>query len=247
MAHADLTDAELFDAAVSYSLRKGKLKAESDADPEKSRSTGMTFVLATAENQVIDRIPLDKLYQDAKKMQDVHLPDVTKGWKALPVAAKVVFIFVFSALLLNFCRSGGDVKPLPPRDLQTRSASQPPDGWSSTGLDGIFVGICRRQAVFPFQMETIECQAAAKKAGEDNIPIVVMIWCRDSPCGSIYVEANQVSGNGSVMGWTNDTGRGQQGDVVYLTLRSYHEGEGVNRLLATPKMTKLNIGGRSVF
>lgn len=33
MAHADLTAAELFDAAVSYSRRRGKLKAESDADP----------------------------------------------------------------------------------------------------------------------------------------------------------------------------------------------------------------------
>jgi len=69
MAHDDLTDADLFDAAVCYSLRKGKLKAESDADPAKSRSTGMTFVLATVENRVIDRIPLDKLYQEAKKMQ----------------------------------------------------------------------------------------------------------------------------------------------------------------------------------
>ena len=106
MAHDDLTDAELFDAAVSYSRRKGKLKAESDADPEKSRSTGMNFVLATAENRVIDRIPLDKLYRDAKKIQDVHLPEVTKGWKDLSVAAKVAFILVPSVLLLNFFLSG---------------------------------------------------------------------------------------------------------------------------------------------
>ena len=104
MAHADLTDAELFDAAVSYSLRKGKLKAESDADPEKSRSTGMTFVLATAENQVIDRIPLDKLYQDAKKMQDVYLPDITKWFPAsgkgkFDAVASLVRVSLFLGLL----------------------------------------------------------------------------------------------------------------------------------------------------
>lgn len=126
MAQADLTDAELFDAAVSYSRRKGKLKAESDADPEKSRSTGMTFVLATADNRVIDRIPLDKLYQDAKKMQDVYLPDVTKGWKDLPVAAKVAFILVPSVLLLNFCSSGG-IQSSPP------TQSSPPSDWLTDG------------------------------------------------------------------------------------------------------------------
>jgi hypothetical protein len=241
MAQADLTDAELFDAAVSYSRRKGKLKAESDADPEKSRSTGMNFVLATAENRVIDRIPLDKLYQDAEKMQDIRLPDTTKGWKDLPVAAKVAFILVPSVLLLNFCSSGGG-KPSPPRDLQTRSASKPPDGWFSTGLDGIFVGYCHRRTVFPYQMETPECQVAVKKAGEDSYPLVVMVWCRDRPCGGIYIEANQVSENGSVMGWTNDTGNGQYGDVVYLSLRSYYQGESGSSLLAQPKITKCMIG-----
>jgi hypothetical protein len=107
MMHADLTAAELFDAAVSYSRRRGKLKAETDADPEKSRSTGQTFVLAAADGRFIDRIPLNKLYRDAEKMKDTHLPEVTKGWKDLPVAGKVTFIFALSALLFNFCRSGG--------------------------------------------------------------------------------------------------------------------------------------------
>jgi hypothetical protein len=106
MAHADLTAAELFDAAVSYSRRRGKLKAETDADPGKSRSTGQTFVLAAADDRVIDRIPLDKLYQDAEKMQDIGLPDAAKDWGALPVVGKAALIFVFSGLLLNFCLSG---------------------------------------------------------------------------------------------------------------------------------------------
>jgi hypothetical protein len=114
MAHDDLTDADLFDAAVSYSRRKGKLKAESDADPEKSRSTGMNFVLATAENRVIDRIPLDKLYRDAEKMQDVYLPDISK---LFPVAGMVA-IFVFIGILLNFCRSVA-IKSSEPSDWLT--------------------------------------------------------------------------------------------------------------------------------
>jgi hypothetical protein len=83
MEHADLTAAELFDAAVSYSRRRGKLKAESDADPGKSRSTGQTFVLAAADSRVIDRIPLDKLYRDAEKMQDTYLPDISKIFPAI--------------------------------------------------------------------------------------------------------------------------------------------------------------------
>jgi hypothetical protein len=237
MVHADLTDAELFDAAVSYSRRRGKLKAETDADPGKSRSTGQTFVLAAADDRVIDRIPLDKLYRDAEKMQDTHLPEVTNGWNDLPVAGKVAFVFVLSALLLNFCRSGG-FQSSPPRDLRTRSAQKPPDGWSSTGLDGIFVDIC-------FQEATPECQAAIQKAGADSYPLIVKVWCRDSPCDNIYIEANQVSKNGAVMGWTNDTGRGQQGDVVYLGLRSYVAGSGGDRLLAQPTITKFSIGGQA--
>ncbi|MFN7819535.1 MAG: hypothetical protein ACK5Q7_08065 [Cyanobacteriota bacterium] len=118
MAHADLTAAELFHAAVSYSRRRGKLKTESDADPGKSRSTGQTFVLAAADDRVIDRIPLEKLYRDAEKMQDTYLPEVTKGWNDLPLAGKVALICVFSALLLNFCRSGG-IQTSPPSDWLT--------------------------------------------------------------------------------------------------------------------------------
>jgi hypothetical protein len=107
MAHADLTAIELFDAAVSYSRRRGKLKAETDADPEKSRSTGQTFVLAAASGRVIDRIPLDKLYRDAEKMQDIHLPDISKELstigKSLPAigktAASLTRIVLFLGLL----------------------------------------------------------------------------------------------------------------------------------------------------
>lgn len=107
MAHADLTAAELFDAAVSYSRRRGKLKAETDADPGKSRSTGQTFVLAAADGRVIDRIPLDKLYRDAEKMQDIYLPDITKKLsvigKSLPAigktAASLTRIVLFLGLL----------------------------------------------------------------------------------------------------------------------------------------------------
>ena len=105
MVHSDLTDAELFDAAVSYSRRRGKLKAETDADPEKSRSTGQTFVLAAANGRVIDRIPLDKLYRDAEKMQDIHLPDISKELsvigKNLPAIGKTAASLVRVSLFLG--------------------------------------------------------------------------------------------------------------------------------------------------
>jgi hypothetical protein len=88
----------------------------------------MTFVLATAENRVIDRIPLDKLYQDAEKMQDIRLPDTTKGWKDLPVAAKVAFVLVFSALLISFFRSGGMQSP----PLTNKISEKDIPGWPLT-------------------------------------------------------------------------------------------------------------------
>ena len=105
MVHSDLTDDELFDAAVSYYRRRVKLKAETDADPEKSRSTGQTFVLAAANGRVIDRIPLDKLYRDAEKMQDIHLPDISKELsvigKNLPAIGKTAASLVRVSLFLG--------------------------------------------------------------------------------------------------------------------------------------------------
>jgi hypothetical protein len=83
MTDAELVESELFDAAVSYSLRRGKLNVKPEADPRKSRSSGVSFVLAAADDPVIDRIQLDKLYRDAEKMQDVYLPDIGKNFPAI--------------------------------------------------------------------------------------------------------------------------------------------------------------------
>lgn len=49
MTEADLNEDNLFKAAVSYALRKGRLKAEGDVDSEQSRSTSQSFVLAAAD------------------------------------------------------------------------------------------------------------------------------------------------------------------------------------------------------
>jgi hypothetical protein len=100
MTESELVESDLFGAAVSYSLRRGKLKAKTEADPGKSRSTDVTFVLAATDGRVIDRIPLDKLYQDAKKMQDVHLPDIGKSLPAIgKTAASLIRVSLFLGLL----------------------------------------------------------------------------------------------------------------------------------------------------
>jgi hypothetical protein len=79
---------------------------------------------------VIDRIPLDKLYRDAEKMQDTYLPEATKGWKDLPVAGKVAFIFVFSALLLNFFR-GQSLTPEQKTQKEAQEKKERVDAWFS--------------------------------------------------------------------------------------------------------------------
>jgi len=98
MTDAELVESELFDAAVSYSLRRGKLNVKPEADPRKSRSSGVSFVLAAADDPVIDRIQLDKLYRDAEKMQDVYLPDIGKNF---PAIGKAVSILIFIGLLVR--------------------------------------------------------------------------------------------------------------------------------------------------
>ncbi len=73
MTEAELAEDNLFKAAVSYSLRKGRLKAEGDVDSEQSRSTSQSFVLAAADGRVIDRIPLALIRHEAQKKDAARL------------------------------------------------------------------------------------------------------------------------------------------------------------------------------
>ncbi|MCP9917332.1 hypothetical protein [Cyanobium sp. ATX 6F1] len=71
MTEAELAEDNLFKAAVSYSLRKGKMKAEGDVDSERSRPTGQSFVLAAADGRVIDRIPLALVRKEAARLTNL--------------------------------------------------------------------------------------------------------------------------------------------------------------------------------
>lgn len=86
-----------------------------------------------------------------------------------------------------------------------------------------------------------DCIAAEKKL-VDGLGLVVRFWCKDVPCGDIYLEANQISDSGAVLGWTNDSGYGQKGDVVYLALQAIN-----GPVFAYPAITKAVVGRHNVI
>ena len=53
----------------------------------------------------------------------------------------------------------------------------------------------------------------------------VMVWCKERACGDIYAKLN-ISQNGTVVGWTNETAYGGYGQKVVLTFGSYTRGNG---------------------
>ena len=52
-----------------------------------------------------------------------------------------------------------------------------------------------------------------------------MVWCKERACGDIYARMN-ISQNGTVVGWTNETAYGGYGQKVMLTFGSYTRGQG---------------------
>ena len=52
-----------------------------------------------------------------------------------------------------------------------------------------------------------------------------MVWCKERACGDIYARLN-ISQNGVVVGWTNDTAYGGYGQKVVLTFGSRTSGTG---------------------
>ena len=52
-----------------------------------------------------------------------------------------------------------------------------------------------------------------------------MVWCKERACGDIYAKLN-ISQNGTVVGWTNETAYGGYGQKVVLTFGSYTHGNG---------------------
>ena len=52
-----------------------------------------------------------------------------------------------------------------------------------------------------------------------------MVWCKERACGDIYARLN-ISQNGTVVGWTNETAYGGYNQKVVLTFGSYTRGRG---------------------
>jgi len=52
-----------------------------------------------------------------------------------------------------------------------------------------------------------------------------MVWCKERPCGDIYAKLN-ITNEGVVVGWTNDTAYGDIGQKVVLTFQSSTKGQG---------------------
>lgn len=86
-----------------------------------------------------------------------------------------------------------------------------PDGWESTSKEGVFTKWCKEG----------ECDTS-KIVGEQRYAIL-LVWCKDAPCGDIYGQVNLYNSSGIVVGFTNDTGYGSLGDKVQLTFSSYQD------------------------
>lgn len=149
------------------------------------------------------------------------------------------FLLLGACLLLlavaaRNCSKALSETPAPAQSAEksaVKAAPKPPPGWFETGVSGVLMAFCKADEKAP------ECLAAGERSG--GPALVIKVWCRDRPCGDIYIQANQATDQGAVMGWTNDTGNGRQGDVVYLALRYYSEGG----VFASPKVTEFRIGG----
>ena len=63
------------------------------------------------------------------------------------------------------------------------------------------------------------------KASYQDYTWRAMVWCKERACGDIYARLN-ISQNGTVVGWTNETAYGGYGQKVVLTFGSYTRGSG---------------------
>ena len=109
---------------------------------------------------------------------------------------------------------GGDGNPL--------IASNLPAGWSTTSKEGVYTKWCKKG----------ECDTSSV-IGEQRY-VILMVWCKESACGDIYARANLLNASGVVIGYTNDTGYGNLGDKVQLTLSSYSD-------FSSMRLTELNL------
>ena len=101
-------------------------------------------------------------------------------------------------------------------------ASNVPEGWEATSKEGVYSKWCK----------VGECDTS-RLIGEQRYAIL-MVWCKETACGDIYAQVNLLNASGVVIGYTNDTGYGNKGDKVQLTLSSYSD-------FSKMQLTELNL------
>ena len=99
--------------------------------------------------------------------------------------------------------------------------STAPEGWETTSKEGVYSKWCK----------VGECDTS-KMSGQQGS--ILMLWCKEQSCGDIYAQVNLVNASGVVIGYTNDTGYGNKGDKVQLTLSSYSD-------FSSMRLTELNL------
>ena len=100
-----------------------------------------------------------------------------------------------------------------------------PQGWKFTGTKGVYWKWC----------DSFDRCDSSKVIG-DNGFVRALVWCKERACGDIYGRVNLLDGNGTVVGWTNDTGYGGAGQKVQLTFDSFQD-------FKSASLTELNIRG----
>jgi len=107
-------------------------------------------------------------------------------------------------------------------DSFTDTTANTPNGWESTSKQGVYQKWCK----------TGECDTG--KVTEGQRYSILMLWCKEAPCGDIYGQVNLYNGSGVVVGYTNDTGYGDKGEKVLLTFSSYQD-------FSSMRLTELNL------
>ena len=209
MTGDNVPDDELFRAAVSCSLRRGKLKTSAGVDPEQSRATEQTFVLVAIDGRVIDRLPLQMVEREAVKLQDTHLPDIA-GWLEGPngkLFGTIALLVLLGGLVMRCSSSMRTVEPV------STPPAKPDNTWIPSGFTRWDEGLAFRWGE---QGDGPGCIGDQTCFRVEIVPKV--------GCDSLYVAVSLLDAGGRNIGYTNDSTQGvRAGEMAVLTLGTHEE------------------------
>jgi hypothetical protein len=169
---------DLFRAAITCSIKRGKYKDNSGADPDQSRATEQTFVLVAMDGKVIDRLPLQIVEREAVKRQDTQLPDIAE-WLQGPNGK------LFGTLLLFALLGGSLIRCISPNPQSTTSggAAAPPSAQSVVDSHEIKMrweceDSLKAQLVDPRSYEVEKVEMAPSRANEKGAVVSTTIKFR---------------------------------------------------------------------